>query len=88
MAAPLVVQGQRVGVLAAASTQPRAFSARDLATLELLAGLIAVVIERAPEVSPEVDSLSKSDYGALSGRSSWRASGHPRARLTTAAACA
>jgi two-component system, OmpR family, sensor kinase len=46
MAAPLVVQGERVGVLAAASTQPRAFSARDLSTLELLAGLIAVVIER------------------------------------------
>jgi DNA-binding response OmpR family regulator/signal transduction histidine kinase len=47
MAAPLVVQGECVGVLAAASTQPRAFSPRDLATLELLAGLIGVVVERA-----------------------------------------
>lgn len=46
MAAPLVIQGERIGVLAAASTRPVAFAARDLATLELLAGLTAIVVER------------------------------------------
>lgn len=47
MAVPLVVQEERVGVLAAASTQPAAFSAEDLRTLELLAGITGVILERA-----------------------------------------
>ena len=47
MAAPLVVQGERVGVLAVVSTRPAAFAARDSRTLELLAGLTAVIVERA-----------------------------------------
>lgn len=56
MSVPLAIQGTRVGVLAAASTQPSAFAAPDLALLELLAGLTAVVVERMRRAGTQAET--------------------------------
>jgi GAF domain-containing protein len=50
MAVPLVVQQERIGVLAAVSTQPAANAAADLCTLELLAGLTGLIVDSSSEV--------------------------------------
>jgi GAF domain-containing protein len=72
MALPLVVGGQILGVLDVQSTEPRAFTEDDIATLQILAEQIAVAIQNAKLFSETEKALeaSRVAYGELS-REAW-----------------
>lgn len=72
MALPLVVTGQILGVLDVQSTEPRAFSEDDIATLQILAEQIAVAIQNANLFSETAKALetARATYGEIS-REAW-----------------
>lgn len=61
MAAPLVVDGRRQGVLAAAATRPDAFPAEALHVLEAVAPLTGLLIERARLAQERAEALRRAE---------------------------
>lgn len=72
MALPLVASGQILGVLDVQSTEPKAFSEEDVATLQILAEQLAVAIQNANLFSETAKALdtAKATYGQMS-REAW-----------------
>lgn len=82
MALPLVASGQILGILDVQSTEARAFTEDDIATIQVLADQIAIAIQNAnlfSETERALDS-TRASYGQLS-REAWGRILRSRARI-------